>query len=170
MATQLYNKVIAVEFARPADTTAYTAKDAIANATSSPSLLTFAGITPDVSQFGYITKVRLMTNNINWASTNAAVIKLHLYKNPPTAINDNAAFTLLYANRASRIGTITFSALSTESASSDAALALWTGALAFESRPSNNTIYGMLEVDSFTGTLTPTSGQQFFIEITADCI
>ena len=170
MATQLFNKVIAVEFNRPANTTAYTAKDAISNATSSPSLITFSGITPDISQFGYITKIRLMTNNVNWASTNAAVIKLHLYKNPVTAINDNDAFTLLYANRASRIGTITFSALSTEGTGSDAAIAIWTGALAFESRPSNNTIYGMLEVDSFSGTLTPTNAQSFFIEITTDCI
>lgn len=173
MATQLYNKVIAVEFNRPTDSPspiAYTAKDAIANSTGSPTLLTFSGITPDVSQFGYITKVRLMTNNSAWASTNAAVIKLHLYKNQPTAIADNAPFTILYANRANRIGTITFPALSTEGSGSDSATALWTGALAFESRPSNNTIYGMLEVDSFSGTLTPTNAQSFFIEITTDCI
>ena len=171
MATQLYNKVIAVEFQLPSGTTPdYTAKDAIANSASSPSLLTFSGITPDISQFGYITKVRLMTNKAAWASTNAAVFKLHLYKNPVTAINDNSPFTLLYANRVNRIGTITFPALSTEGANSDAAIALWTGALAFESRPSNNTIYGMLEVDSFTGTLTRDSLQSFFIEITTDCI
>ena len=170
MATQLYNKVIVVEFTRPADTTAYTAKDAISNSTSSPSVLTFTGITPDVSQFGYITKVRLMTNNTVWASTNAAVFKLHLFHEPPTAINDNAPYTLLYTNRDKRIGTITFSALNTEGSGSDAANTLWTGALAFESRPSNNTIYGLLEIDSFSGTLTPTSGQSFYLEITTDCI
>lgn len=170
MATQLYNKVIAVEFTRPADTTAYTAKDAISNSTSSPSVLTFAGITPDVSQFGYITKVRLMTNNTTWASTNAAVFKLHLFHEPPTAINDNAPYTLLYTNRDKRIGTITFTALNTEGSGSDAANTLWTGALAFQSKASNNTIYGLLEVDSFSGTLTPTSGQSFYLEITTDCI
>lgn len=170
MATQLYNKVIAVEFNRPANTTAYTAKDAISNATSSPSVLTFANITPDVSQFGYITKVRLMTNKAAWASTNAAVFKLHLFHESPTAINDNDAYTLLYTNRDKRIGTITFSALSTEGTGSDSANTLWTGALAFQSKASNNTIYGLLEVDSFSGTLTPDSGQSFFIEITTDCI
>lgn len=170
MATQLYNKVIAVEFTRPANTTEYTAKDAISNSTSSPSVLTFSGITPDVSQFGYITKVRLMTNNTTWASTNAAVFKLHLFHEPPTAINDNAPYTLLYTNRDKRIGTITFPALSTEGSGSDAANTLWTGALAFQSKANNNTIYGLLEADSFSGALTPTSGQSFYIEITTDCI
>lgn len=172
MATQLYNKVIAVEFNRPTDSPspiAYTAKDAIANSTGSPSVLTFSGITPDVSQFGYITKVRLMTNNTAWASTNAAIFKLHLFHEPPTAINDNAPYTLLYTNRDKRIGTITFNALNTEGSGSDAANTLWTGALAFQSKASNNTIYGILEVDSFSGTLTPTNAQSFFIEITTDC-
>ena len=161
--------VVSVEFNRPADTTAYTAKDAISNSTSAPSVLTFANITHDWSQAGYITKARIMTNKATWASTNAAVFKLHLFHEAPTAINDNSPYTLLFANRTRRIGTITFSALSTEGTGSDCANTIWTGALYFESKESNNTIYGLLEVDSFSGTLTPDSAQTFYIELSADC-
>jgi len=176
MATSAYSRIVAAEFNRPADTTAYTAKDAIANATSSASVLIFPNITPEVSQFGYLVKARLITNKASWASTNAAVFKLHLYSEPITAFNDNAQANLVYSNRARRIGMITFSALQTEGSGSDMASALWTGALAFMSKTttlnsitSNTTIYGILQVDSFTGALTPDSGQSFFIELTADC-
>lgn len=163
-----FSRISEVEFNRPADITAYTAKDAISNATSGASVLTFNNITPDAANFGYIVKARLMTNKAAWGSTNAAVMKLHLYSTAPTAINDNFAWTALYANRYRRIGTITFPALATEGTGSDAAYAMWTGAIMIQSNDNDN-IFGLLEVDSFSGTLTPDSGQSFYIQLTTDC-
>lgn len=153
---------VSVEFSRPADTTAYAARDAVANSTSSPTVLTFSNIARVNAGSGYITKARLMTDQ----STNTARFRLHLYRTAPTAINDNAAWTLLWANRANRIGFIDFSALQTEGTGSDAANALNTDIrLAFVCATASRALYGMLEtLDAFT----PASGQQFMIELSAE--
>lgn len=100
----------AATLTRPADTTAYTAKDAVADSTSAPTVLTFSNLARVNAGSGYIVKARLMTNQ----STNTARFRLHLFDTSPTAINDNAAYTLLWANRATRIGYIDLTACQTD--------------------------------------------------------
>jgi hypothetical protein len=154
--------VVQAEFTRPADTTAYTAKDAVANSTSAPMVLTFANLARVTGGSGYITKARLMTNQ----STNATRFRLHLYHTAPTAINDNAAWTLLWANRANRVGFIDFDSLQTEGSGSDAANALnSTVRLAFKCAVGSRALYGLLET---LGAFTPASGQVFFLELSAE--
>lgn len=164
--------VSSLTLTRPSDTNAYIAKDTVSNSTSAPTVLTFANIVGASGVSGYITKVRLLTNQ----SANVARFRLHLYRTAPTAINDNSPFTLLAANAAARIGTIDFPACQTEGSGSDAANSMFTigtlnnaltqspqGALPFVS--SSTSIFGILEtLDAFT----PTSAQTFFIELTAD--
>ena len=157
---------VSASFARPSDSTPYGANDAVANSTSAPTVLNFADVVGGVGMSGEIVKVRLMTNQ----STNQARFRLHLFHTAPTPINDNAAHTILYANRANRIGSVTLPLCSTAGSGSDAANSIAVPGtplsnvpLAFTCAADDTDLYGMLEaLDAFT----PASGQQFFIEIT----
>jgi len=157
------------EYTRPANTTAYAAKDVIADSTASPVVMTFSNIARVAGGGGYITKARLLTDQ----KTNTARFRLHLYHTAPTAINDNDPMLLLYANKADRIGFIDFPACSTEDATnSTAANAFATPnvsgcnlPLEFTSSGGRN-LYGILEtLDAFT----PASGQKVYVELSADC-
>jgi hypothetical protein len=164
--------VSSLTLTRPADSNAYIAKDVVSNSTSSPSVLTFTNIVSTGGQSGYLVKGRLLTNQ----STNVARFRLHLYTVAPTAIADNAPFTLLATNAANRIGYIDFPACQTEGSGSDAANSMYTigtlnnltiqspqGAIPFVS--ATRSLFGILEtLDAFI----PASEQTFFIELTAD--
>ena len=151
-----------VTLTRPTGTDIYSAKDSISDSTSAPSVLTFSDVARVTGGSGYITKARLTTNQ----STNAARYRLHIYHTSPTAINDNAQFTLLWANRANCIGYIDFDACQTEGTGSDAAQSLNTTVrLAFTCDTGSKALYGQLEtLDGFT----PASGQVYYIELSAE--
>jgi len=153
---------VAATLTRPADTTAYAAKDAVSDSTSAPTVLTFANLARVNAGHGYIVKWRLMTNQ----STCVARFRLHLYHTAPTAINDNTAHTLLWANRANRIGYIDFPACQTEGTGSDAANAqVKDERISFKCASGSRAVYGLLEtLDVFT----PASGQVFYVELTSD--
>lgn len=158
---------VGVEITRPADTTAYAANDSVNTSTSAPTLITFANASRVASGTGYITKARLTTDQ----SACVAQMRLWLY-NANTAFlnNDNAAFLIKYADKATRIGYIDFPALSTEAGSdcafsfvpdSDPATPNFT-ALAFTA-DSGRSIYGAFETKT---AFTPASGQKFYVELT----
>lgn len=151
---------VATEFTRPANTTAYTAKDVVGPAVA--AVLTFTGVGREVGGGGYITKARLLTNQ----STNTARYRLHLYHTAPSAIADNSPLTLLWANRSYRFGAIDLAAAGTEGSGSDAANSLNAETrLAFICHTDTRDLFGVLEtLDAFT----PASGQQFFVELTAE--
>ncbi len=157
-----YMATVPVTLTRPADTTAYAAKDAVSNSTSAPDVLTFSKLARLPGGSGYIVKARLMTNQ----STNTARFRLHLYHTTPTAINDNAAHTLLWANRANRIGYIDFAACATEGTGSDAANSQNdTVRMPFVCASGSRAVYGLLEtLDAFT----PASGQIIYVELSTD--
>jgi len=149
-------------FARPADTVAYSAGDAISNSTSAPTVLTFTGIARTSGGTGYITKALAMTDQ----KANTARLRLHLFSTAPTAINDNQVQTILWANRASYLGYIDFAGMATEDAtSSTAAASLNTSPrLPFTTNGSAN-IFGLPEtLDAFT----PASAQNFFFALHAE--
>lgn len=153
----------AVEFTRPSDTTAYAAKDAVSNSTSAPTILTLTDAARVAGEGGYITKVALRTNQ----STNVARFKVHFFHTAgAAAINDNAAHTILWANRALRIGGVELPALSTEGAGSDMATGHdITLRLPFLCAAGSRDIFALLEtLDAFT----PASAQQFRLEIVVD--
>ena len=147
-------------FSRPADTTAYLARDTISNSTSAPTILTFTNIARVSGGSGYLTKFRLMTNQ----STNTSRFRLHLFHTAPTAINDNSPYTLLFANAGNRIGQIDFPAMSTEGTGSTASASLnMIDRLAFVLP--GTSVFGILEtLDAFT----PASAQNFYLELTAE--
>jgi hypothetical protein len=155
--------IVGVELTRPADTNAYVVNDVVSDSTSAPNVLTFANIARTEGGSGYIIKARMLTDQ----KTNVAAFRLHLYHTAPTAQNDNAAFALLFANKASRIGIIDFDPMGTEDATtSDSAQTLWTsGHLHFVLPAGSKTIYGQFETKT---AFTPASGQKFYIELATD--
>lgn len=149
--------ITTASFTRPADTIGYAAQDVVSNSTSAPTLLTFAGAGRANGGSGLVLSARHLKS-----STTLASYRLHLYRVAPTAINDNAQFTLLYANRANRVGFIDFSH-ATGGSGSDSTSALSTFVnLPFVCDAASVSLFGILVASA---AYTPTSGEQHFIEL-----
>lgn len=155
-------RVVSAAFARPADTTAYAANDAVSDSTSAPTALTFERAARVAGGGGYITKARLVTDQ----STNVAQFRLWLFSASPTAINDNTAYTYLWADRAILLGSIDLGPLTTEGSGSTAASGLSAdGRLAFVASQATQSLFGLLETKT---AFTPASAQNFFIELSVE--
>lgn len=152
-------KIVRAEVTRPANTTLYTALDAIADSASAPTIITFSGAAEKAGRGGKIIGAHIGTDQ----TANVEVFKLHLFNTAPTPINDNAAMTApLYADIDIYIGSITFPAAADENATGAAFAQSTTPGLNFITDAAANDIYGMLE-----GTLgfTPASGQKFYMTL-----
>lgn len=152
-----------VSFARPGDTTAYAANDAVANSTSAPVILTFTPVARVAAGAGFITKAKLQTDQ----SACVARFRLHLFNVAnPTIANDNAAFALKWADRASYIGSIDFDACKTEGTGSDTAYSINSAVrMHFTCASGDQALYGLLEtLDAFT----PANAQNFRIALATD--
>jgi len=153
--------ILTASFARPADTTAYAINDAVSDSTSAPTILTFANAARANGGSGYIVKAELCTDQ----AACVAAFRLHLFTTIVTPYNDNAAYTALYANRASRVGYIDFPAVAQEGAGSTSAFALWLGQLLYVCDAAATSLYGLLETKSI---FTPASAQAFNIKLGVD--
>lgn len=166
--------VASAEFTRANNATAYTAKDVVGPAVT--ALLEFAALSRPAAGggAGYITGARLMTTDTGVSTVKT---RLHLYREAPTPIADNAAFTLLYANRLKRVGFIDFPALSTEAAGSDAYGALLVPGqltpstmgqlpLKYNCAAADTKLYGILETLDAIG--TPLAQSTWTVVLTAD--
>lgn len=163
--------IATAELKRPADTTPYAINDAVSNSTTGANvtMLEFASVARFAGGGGVIQKLRMLTDN---KLDVAFQYRLHLYHTPPAAaarIADNALYTLLYANRAIRVGYIDIGPMSTEdAAASDSAAAIVSNGagnlpMAFKCAASDTKLYGLLEIK---GALTPVSEQNYFFELT----
>jgi hypothetical protein len=151
--------VVAGEFGRPTGAGAYTANDVVGNGAP----IVFQNVACEEGGTGYITNVRLVKNS---TTTSNATFRLWLYSVSPTPIADHSAFTLLYANKAIRLGYVDL-VCSTEGAGSDSASALATNInLKFSCAAFDRNLYGVLEAKM---AYTPTAYETFWIELTADC-
>ena len=148
-----------VTFARPANVTPYNANDAVNNGFA----LEFTNAGAIQEGTGYITKALLRTN----VAANTQQMRLHLFKNDPAPIPaDNDPYLLEWFWADFYIGFIDFPPLSTEGAGSDSAGAMLDGIrLAYNCEVGQTSIYGVLETKS---AFTPTSGQEFKIELLFD--
>jgi len=151
-----------VAFTRPADTNLYSINDAVADSTTAPTLLQFTGCANANGGQGYVTKVRIMTDQ----KTCTARFRLSLYHTAPTPVNDNALKPMLYANASKLIGRIDLNPCSTEDVTgSTGAFTLSTELMPYVLAAADTKIYAILTtLDSFT----PASSQQFYIEITCE--
>jgi len=159
-------KKASVEFARPADTTAYAALDVIADSTSAPTILTFSNVARGVGGSGAIIRARIMTDSTA-PSTASAVFVLHLFHaQPASLINDNSPYPMIYTNKDKRIGKLTFPAATTEGTGSTACSArISNDYLAFICEATSTNIYGILQTNTV---FTPTSAQNFYIDLIID--
>src|SRR3972149_9950999 len=89
---------------RPANTTLYTANDAMAESTSAPTALTF-GPASDARANGWLVGARCV--DAVYATT-LPQLRLFLFNASPTAVNDNSPFTLSDANLRTCIGFLDF--------------------------------------------------------------
>lgn len=154
---------VEAEFARPADTNAYAALDAVSNSVGAPAVLTFPGAVRVAAGSGYITKARLMTD----LKTATARLRLHLFIAAPAAIADNAPYTLLYSNRANRIGRIDFPALATEDPANSTAAAAQVADVRLPFKLAAGVdLFGMLE--TLDAIAAPASAQNFYVQLTVD--
>ena len=148
--------ITSASFTRPADTTAYAALDVVSNSTTAPEVLTFTNVGRIAGASGLIVAARHTKNN-----TTISGFRLHLWKTAVTAINDNAPFTLLYANRTNEVGYIDFNHV-TGGTGSDASTAQTT----FTGLPyvcgASSSLFGILVA---TVGYTPASAEQHLIEL-----
>ena len=145
-------------FTRPADTTAYAAQDVVSNSTTAPVVLTFA----DCGRVNGGSGVILSARHMKQGATATPNYRLHLYRVAPSAQNDNAQFTLLFANQDRRIGFIDF-VHQTGGTGSDCSNALTPFVnLPFVCDSAQDNLYGILTT---TSGYTPVSAEQHFIEL-----
>ena len=155
-------------FARPVDTAAYIALDTIGNSTNAATIVSVAGGSPYPSEYGYIVKGQLETDQ----KTCTARIRVHLFNAAPTIIQDNSPYLKLFANAGTRIGTIDFPALATEdptnSTGATAILTPGTGNLPLPfTLGADSTFYTLFEtLDAFT----PASAQNFTLILGLDVL
>ena len=75
-------RTAAITFSRPANTTAYAAKDVISDSASGPAVASFK-LANLANRGGYITKVRMLTNQSGFTGR----LRLHFYNSAPTIAN-----------------------------------------------------------------------------------
>lgn len=94
-------KSFEVEITRPANQTPYSAGDVIADTTA--AFKPFTNVAKAIGTGVKIIRVRIQTEDTSVAGLK---FNVHLYKEAPTFIADNAAFAISYANASKRIGAI----------------------------------------------------------------
>jgi hypothetical protein len=105
-------------FTRPGDTTSYAVGDSISTAAGEVG---YWDLLPRGVVSGYLIEVLCRVSQAAWAGR----IRLHLYKEAPPAIADNSPLTLLWADRAKRIGRIDVTSFATAGSGSDMATGQW---------------------------------------------
>lgn len=165
MAQNLKVRRFQFQFTRPNDTTAYAAQDSVSNSTTAPTIITWLPKSGDgLTQAGlkngasYQIKSAKLTKS-NSGTTNAS-FDLYFYTSGVTATNDNAANPILYSNKESRIGKVSFT-LITEGTGSDCAEQVNTD-VNHTFVATNTTIYSKLLA---TAAYTPIAVENFYGEI-----
>lgn len=156
---------LSAEFTRPADTTAYTANDAVSNSTSSTTPVEIANFARVNGQSGYIVGARLTTDKKSITPR----IRVHLYSvNTATLSVDNAAWQDKYADISKRLGSFDLPAMSTgaDTTNSDISRSMdFTVRIPFKCASDSRSIYYVLEtLDAFT----PASGQKFTLTLNGE--
>ena len=160
-------------YTRPANTTQYTANDAMSDSAATPTALEFAWSPAHGNNRGWILNV-FCRGSANQATLPS--LKLYLFDGDtaPTATNDNAEFNLTDANLAELIGIINLDAFEAvdPTAGADGNCACTPSMnqpIAFELESGNTTgsLWGLVRVEN---AYTPVSGEivTFILDIEQD--
>jgi hypothetical protein len=125
-------------------------------------LLRFTEVVPAAGGSGSIVAIRLQVRN---GTVTLGTFRVRLYTEPITQIADNAAFTLLDANRDKRAGYVDLDILATDGAGSDAAetVKLLDQPIPFTCAPTRTDLFAQIIA---LGAFVPGSGDTFKLEIT----
>ncbi len=97
---------VSAAYTRPAaDTTTYTAGDALADSTSAPTVLTFSGMARQPGAGGWIVDAVL---TVSVAATLLPSAELWLFDTTVTPVNDNVAFTITDAEALTTVAVLPF--------------------------------------------------------------
>lgn len=156
--------VVSATFTRPADTTAYTAGDAVSNSTSATTAMTLTSAARKTGGSGYIVGIRLSTN----LKSITPRFRVHFWNaSNPTMSADNAAFQAKYADESKRIAMLDLTAMTTPADTTNSDMsrsADYTIRIPFVAGSSAD-IYATLEtLDAFT----PANGQGFTLTVVVD--
>jgi hypothetical protein len=150
-------RLTASEFTRPANTTQYTAGDSVGATAGTVHSFANAALS---ARTGTIHMVRLSKSD---AGVTTATFRVWFYNASVTAINDNAAWTTLYADREKVVG---YADLTMVSAGGSSAYAQVDANLEFElPTAANRTLYAVIQA---TGAYTPASAETFSLSITVE--
>ena len=146
---------VTVQVTRPADTTQYSANDAISDSTSAPTVLTLAGVAPDNGYGGIIRGCSLVksTNTLT-----AAAFSVHLFRNTFTGLEDNAAVDLTDPEARTYIGGFAFAAADGLALGLNAIWSKTNLDIPFVCESTSDDLYVVLRSDS---TYTPASAEIF---------
>lgn len=149
---------------RPANTTAYTGGSQLIINETTAKILTFANAARIAAGSGYVIGAKLSVSGTN--STNLGC-RLWLYTSPPTAIADQAAFTLLESSFGIRIGYVDFTSFVSGGSGSDC-IESYSNAviqnLPFSAASGLQNLYGQL-VFTNSGNYSPGSNQRFRVAL-----
>jgi hypothetical protein len=151
---------VAATLTRPADTTQYAAGDQVANSTSAPVALTFAGVARHNGGSGLIVDAVCVDSANQVAKPN---LRLYLFSALPTSQNDNAAWAPTDADMANLIGYVEFYTWEVGNSASGAdgncaSFATPTRPIPFVCGATSDDIYGLVVE---RGTYTPVSAEAF---------
>lgn len=146
------------EFTRPADTTAYAAGDVVSNSTTAGAALHFPDIMRDNEQ-GIVLRAFAIKSGTGVTTSS---LRLYLFNQDPGTVNDNAAFSLSYANRAKLVTSLLipdFKAIGS-SAWSEFYPSLILPVTSADGQSGD--LWGVLVAE---GAYTPASGEQFSVTL-----
>lgn len=150
-----YTAQITGTFTRPADTTAYTTGDAVTNSTSAPVPITLADAARVAAGGGKIINARLVKSSTGAA---ASGFRAYIYVATLTPPNDNAAFAIAIAQKATRVGYVDMTTVVTGSNCVEFyGTPVYTNGMPY-SLPAGTSLFAVL---SSLGSYTPASAEVF---------
>jgi len=150
----------AAALTRPADTTAYAAGDAVG--TASTSNLTLSNATRNNAGGGRILAVRLFKSGTT--VTNATFTVL-FFNTAPTAVADNAAFNLLYAEQAYYIGEVALSTMTARGTGGGYAFSSISAPIWFQAASGSKSLIAVITA---AAAYTPASAETFQLSVTVE--
>jgi hypothetical protein len=158
-------------FTRPADTTAYTAGDAVNNSTTAPTLLTLSDVVNGLGGTGKIVEIMLVTNN---ATVTNGTFRVYIFNASYTPQADNAVATGVAGHASSLQGYADLPILTADAAGSTSAVTRVNEKVAggddgvpmqFACAATDNDLYALIVA---TGAYTPASGQSFTLSLVVE--
>lgn len=132
---------VEASYTRPADTTTYTAGDVVCNSTSSPVVLTFAGMARGNGLGGIIQNARIIFDQ---APTLKLDSELYLFDTSPTIQNDNAAWAPSTSDLGKCIAMIPFAAGSFRTGGANGLIDVQNLSIAFQCAAASSSLFGIL--------------------------